>query len=94
MRPPLEQQLTAANFSELYIVGMKSQFCIDSPCRAAADPGFKTLLLADARTCMDTGALPAAANIRHHNATIGAAFARLVSSDEVTFRKRSRVDAF
>ncbi|SDT26223.1 Nicotinamidase-related amidase [Pseudomonas sp. Z003-0.4C(8344-21)] len=81
----LARQLAVANVDELYIVGMKSQFCIDSTCRAAADLGFKTLLVADAHTCMDTDALPAAAIIQHHNATLGAAFARLVSSDEVTF---------
>lgn len=81
----LAQQLTAAQIDDLYIVGMKSQFCIDSTCRAAADLGFKPLLVADAHTCMDTAALPAHAIIDHHNATLGGAFARLINSADVTF---------
>ncbi|MGN4049824.1 cysteine hydrolase family protein [Pseudomonas sp. SM4] len=81
----LAQQLTAAQIDDLYIVGMKSQFCIDSTCRAAADLGFKPLLVADAHTCMDTAALSAQAIIDHHNATLGGAFARLINSADVTF---------
>ncbi|CAI8818666.1 Cysteine hydrolase [Pseudomonas sp. IT-347P] len=81
----LAQRLNAANIEELYLVGMKSQFCIDSTCRSAADLGFNVMLVADAHTCMDTAALPAEAIIRHHNATLGAAFARLIDSADVTF---------
>ncbi|WP_277761663.1 cysteine hydrolase family protein [Pseudomonas sp. A34-9] len=81
----LAQQLSAAQVDDLYIVGMKSQFCIDSTCRAAADSGFKPLLVADAHTCMDTPALPAQAIIDHHNATLGAAFARLINCADVSF---------
>lgn len=81
----LAQQLNAAQVEELYLVGMKTQFCIDSTCRAAADLGFKPLLVADAHTCMDTATLPANAIIAHHNATLGGAFAQLINSAEVTF---------
>ncbi|MDD0968730.1 MULTISPECIES: cysteine hydrolase family protein [Pseudomonas] len=81
----LARQLNAAKVEDLYIVGMKTQFCIDSTCRAAADLGFKPLLVADAHTCMDTPALPAQAIIEHHNATLGAAFARLINTADVTF---------
>lgn len=81
----LAQQLKTKKVDELYLVGMKTQFCIDSTCRAAADLGFKPLLVADAHTCMDTPALPAQAIIEHHNATLGATFARLINSADVTF---------
>ncbi|MEO3727317.1 cysteine hydrolase family protein [Pseudomonas syringae] len=81
----LARQLNAAKVEDLYIVGMKTQFCIDSTCRAAADLGFKPLLVADAHTCMDTPALPAQAIIEHHNATLGAAFARLINTADITF---------
>ena len=80
-----EVVMVAAQVDDLYVVGMKSQFCIDSTCRSAADLGFKPLLVADAHTCMDTAELSAEAIIKHHNATLGAAFARLVDSAEVTF---------
>jgi nicotinamidase-related amidase len=81
----LAQQLNSRKIENLYIVGMKTQFCIDSTCRAAADLGFKPLLVADAHTCMDTPALPAQTIIEHHNATLGAAFVRLITSAEVSF---------
>ncbi|MFJ2465608.1 cysteine hydrolase family protein [Pseudomonas sp. NPDC087615] len=81
----LAQQLKTEKIGELYIVGMKTQFCIDSTCRAAADLGLKPVLVADAHTCMDTPLLAAQAIIDHHNATLGAAFARLINSADVTF---------
>lgn len=81
----LAHHLESAQIDDLYIVGMKSQFCIDSTCRAAADLGFKPLLVADAHSCMDTPALAAQAIIDHHNATLGAACARLIKSAAVTF---------
>jgi hypothetical protein len=34
---------------------------------------------------MDTPALPAQAIIEHHNATLGAAFARLINCADVSF---------
>lgn len=81
----LAQQLNAAQIEDLYLVGMKTQFCVDATCRAAADQGFKPLLVADAHTCMDTPALPAQVIIEHHNATLGGAFARLINSADVSF---------
>ncbi|CAI8815103.1 cysteine hydrolase family protein [Pseudomonas serboccidentalis] len=81
----LAQQLEAAKIEDLYLVGMKTQFCIDATCRAAADLGFKPWLVADAHTCMDTPTLPAQAIIEHHNATLGGAFARRINSADVTF---------
>jgi nicotinamidase-related amidase len=81
----LAQRLNSVNVEDLYLVGMKSQFCIDSTCRSAAELGFKPVLVADAHTCLDTAALPAEAIINHHNATLGGAFARLIDSAEVRF---------
>jgi nicotinamidase-related amidase len=55
----LAAMLTEANIGELVIVGMKTQYCIDTTCRVARDLGFQPVLVADAHTCMDTEALPA-----------------------------------
>ncbi|VVO48336.1 cysteine hydrolase family protein [Pseudomonas fluorescens] len=81
----LAQQLNSRKIEDLYLVGMKTQFCIDATCRAAADLGFKPVVVADAHTCMDTPVLPAQAIIEHHNATLGVGFARLIDSADVTF---------
>ncbi|MGB3125082.1 MAG: cysteine hydrolase family protein, partial [Pseudomonas sp.] len=59
----LAQQLKAAHVDELVIVGMKTQFCIDTTCRVAVELGFSVLLPEDGHTCMDTPALSAEAII-------------------------------
>lgn len=81
----LAEQLRANGINELFIVGMKTQYCIDATCRAAADLGFNPVLIADAHTCMDTPALPARTIIEHHNATLNGAFARVVNTADATF---------
>ncbi|MGF6110532.1 cysteine hydrolase family protein [Pseudomonas frederiksbergensis] len=81
----LAEQLRTGGINELFIVGMKTQYCIDSTCRAAADLGFKPVLVADAHTCMDTPALPARAIIEHHNATLNGAFAQVVCTADIEF---------
>ncbi|TVT83512.1 cysteine hydrolase family protein [Pseudomonas sp. H3(2019)] len=81
----LTQQLQANGINDLFIVGMKTQYCIDSTCRAAADLGFNPVLVADAHTCMDTPVLPARAIIEHHNATLNGAFAKIVNTADARF---------
>jgi hypothetical protein len=67
------------------ISGLKTQYCVDSTCRVAADSGLRTVLVADAHTCMDTPPLPAASIIAHHNATLMGAFAQLRETEAITF---------
>ncbi|BEE01317.1 cysteine hydrolase [Aeromonas dhakensis] len=67
----------------LIVTGMKTQYCIDTTCRAAADLGYAVVLVSDAHTCMDTPQLAAPQIIAHHNATLAGPFVRLMSSDEV-----------
>lgn len=81
----LEQQLKAAHVNELVIVGMKTQFCIDTTCRVAVELGFSVVLPEDGHSCMDTPALKAEAIIEHHNATLAGAFAKRVKAHEVEF---------
>jgi nicotinamidase-related amidase len=76
----LAEQLRARGINEVFIAGMKTQYCIDSTCRAAAELGFKPILVADAHTCMDTPALPARSIIEHHNATLNGAFAKVLNT--------------
>ncbi|AVE04127.1 cysteine hydrolase [Pseudomonas palleroniana] len=81
----LAQQLAAAQINELVIVGMKTQFCIDTTCRVAAELGFSVVLPEDGHTCMDTPALKAEAIIEHHNATLAGAFVKRVKALDVVF---------
>ena len=81
----LAERLADANVSELVIAGMKTEYCVDATCRAAADMGFPALLVADAHTSMDTPALPAASIIAHHNLTLNGPFVRLVNTADCSF---------
>lgn len=81
----LAQQLTDASINHVFIVGMKTQYCIDSTCRAAAEQGFQVTLVADAHTCMDTAALSAKMIIEHHNATLDGAFVKLMNTADAKF---------
>jgi len=81
----LAQQLRAVEVNQLVIVGMKTQFCIDTTCRVAAELGFSVVLPEDGHTCMDTPALNAKAIIEHHNATLAGAFVRRVKAAQVNF---------
>ncbi|WP_322014324.1 cysteine hydrolase family protein [Paraburkholderia sp. J12] len=82
---PLAGWLAEADIGELVIAGMKTQYCVDSTCRAAADLGLRPVLIADAHTCMDTPALGAAAIVAHHNATLAGPFVRLASTADYAF---------
>ncbi|HCT04648.1 MAG TPA: cysteine hydrolase [Pseudomonas sp.] len=79
----LAERLAAANVDELVIVGMKTQFCVDTTCRVAVELGFSVVLPEDGHTCMDTPALSAKAIIDHHNATLAGAFVKQVKAVDV-----------
>ncbi|MBB3103199.1 cysteine hydrolase family protein [Azomonas macrocytogenes] len=82
----LHDMLGAAGITHLLIAGMKTQYCVDTTCRAAAELGYRPVLIADAHTCMDAGGLSAEAIVRHHNLTLAGPFARLLTTAEVRFR--------
>lgn len=82
---PLAQWLREANIDELVVVGMKTEFCVDTTCRAAAELGFNPLLVDDAHTTMDTPVLSAQAIIAHHNRTLSGPFVKRVSTADFLF---------
>ncbi|WP_300630628.1 cysteine hydrolase family protein [Pseudomonas sp.] len=81
----LAQKLAQTRISELVIVGMKTQFCVDTTCRVAVELGFSVVLPQDGHTCMVTPALTAMAIIDHHNETLAGVFVKRMSAAEVSF---------
>lgn len=81
----LATQLNARGATGLVITGMKTQYCVDSTCRAARDLGFDTVLIADGHTTSDTALLSAEQIVAHHNATLAGPFCRLVQAREWDF---------
>ncbi|MDE1182401.1 cysteine hydrolase family protein [Paraburkholderia sp.] len=82
----LAQWLDDAKVEALVIVGMKTEYCIDTTCRAAADLGFKPVLIADAHTSMDTPVLPAKSIVAHHNRTLNGPFVKLLNTADFQFQ--------
>ena len=64
---------------------MKTQYCVDSTCRAARDLGFDAVLIADGHTCSDTTELKAVQIIAHHNATLAGPFCHLIQAQDWNF---------
>lgn len=50
----LADQLQALGAEGVVITGMKTQYCVDSSCRAARGLGFEAVLIADGHSCSDT----------------------------------------
>jgi nicotinamidase-related amidase len=81
----LAEQLQTLQIDHLVIAGFKTQYCIDTNCRAAAERGFRVTLIADAHSCMNTPLLSAEVIIAHHNATLQGPFAQLAKASEFRF---------
>ena len=81
----LAAQLNARAVTGVVITGMKTQYCVDSTCRAARDLGFDTVLIADGHTTADTPLINAGHIVAHHNATLEGPFCRLVQAREWDF---------
>ena len=81
----LADRLKACGSQGVVIAGMKTQYCVDSTCRAARDLGFDAVLIADGHTCTDTPALKAENIVAHHNATLAGPFCRVVHAEHWHF---------
>jgi nicotinamidase-related amidase len=82
----LSDTLRACKATGLVIVGMKTQYCVDSTCRAARDLGFDAVLIADGHPCSDTPVMSAKDIVAHHNATLDGPFCQLVRAEERCFQ--------
>ncbi|MBV6288072.1 cysteine hydrolase family protein [Pseudomonas aegrilactucae] len=82
---PLREWLQQAAVEEVVIAGMKTQYCVDTTCRIAAELGVRPVLVSDAHTCMDTPGLSAEAIVAHHNLTLAGAFATVCATEAVQF---------
>ncbi|WP_425930021.1 cysteine hydrolase family protein [Pseudomonas sp. NyZ201] len=81
----LVEALREYGVTGVVIAGMKTQYCVDSTCRAAGDLGFPAVLVADGHSCSDTPGLSAEAIVAHHNGTLAGAFCRVMNAQEIEF---------
>ncbi len=81
----LADNLRSRGVTGAVITGMKTQYCVDSTCRAARDLGFDAVLIADGHTCSDTPVMKAQDIVAHHNATLDGPFCQLVRAEAWRF---------
>ncbi|MCA1635011.1 MAG: cysteine hydrolase [Acidobacteria bacterium] len=66
----LRDELEALGARRLFVVGLNTQYCVDTTCRSAVSHGFDVTLVGDAHTTTDNGVLSASQIIEHHNLTL------------------------
>ncbi|MCC3375502.1 cysteine hydrolase family protein [Cohnella sp. REN36] len=81
----LQAVLQELGATRLLIVGMQTDFCIDTTTRRAFSLGYDTVLIRDAHSTFDRGALTAEQIVAHHTSVLGSGFARLQAADEIAF---------
>ncbi|WP_223485264.1 cysteine hydrolase family protein [Pseudomonas sp. A-RE-19] len=81
----LADNLRSRGATGVVITGMKTQYCVDSTCRAARDLGFDAVLVSEGHTCSDTPVMKAKDIVAHHNATLDGPFCQLVRAEEWSF---------
>jgi nicotinamidase-related amidase len=65
----LKEELQRRNITHLFVVGVRTEYCIDTTCRAALSLGFDVTLIADGHTTVDEF-LPAEQVIHHYNTVL------------------------
>lgn len=65
----LKEKLEQLRVTHLIVTGARTEYCIDTTCRAAISHGYDVTLAADGHTTAD-GAIPAETMINHHNQTL------------------------
>ena len=83
----LGEELESRGIGRLVLVGMQTQYCVDTTCRRAFGLGYEVTLAADAHGAFDDGTLTAAQIVAHHNEVMGNGFAAVVPSSEISFRE-------
>ena len=63
----LDAGLKAKGIDQLVVVGVQTDYCIDTTCRSGASHGYKVLLVGDAHSTFDHEHLAAEQIIAHHN---------------------------
>ena len=65
----LQQDLNKLGVTHLIVAGARTEYCIDTTCRAAISLGFDVTLVKDGHSTVD-GEIPAEQIITHHNFTL------------------------
>lgn len=81
----LNDTLKSLGVTRLTITGLQTAYCVDTTCRRAYSLGYKTVLVSDGHSTLDSDVLSAEQIIAHHNSVLGSQFVELKTTNEVDF---------
>lgn len=81
----LHYELKSRKIKRLVIVGLQTEYCIDTTCRRAFTLGYEVTLVKDAHSTWDSSLITAQQIIDHHNHVLGGWFVTLKSEREIEF---------
>ncbi len=90
-RTHLHEELTGRGITQVILVGMQTEYCIDTTCRHAYALDYRVTLVKDGHSTYDTDLFPAVDVIAHHNAVLRA-FATVVEADAIDFSSKFSQD--
>jgi nicotinamidase-related amidase len=80
----LDEYLKSKEIQTLIIVGMQTEYCIDTTCRIAFEKGYKIIMPEETNTTFENGSLSGSEIYEHHNFRIFKnRFAEVKSLEEV-----------
>jgi len=79
----LQTVLQELGVENLIIVGMQTEFCVDTTCRSASSKGFNSILVKDAHSTFDCEFLTGEQIINHHNRILDAKVVQLKTTIEI-----------
>jgi len=83
----LESKLKSRGIKKLMIMGIQTDWCVDTTVRRAYSLEYDVTVVEDGHTKVDTEVLKAPQIIAHHNSTFSGRFAKLVKADQTDFKK-------
>ncbi len=79
----LEKELKEMNITKLVIVGLQTEYCIDTTIRVAFEKGFDVIIPELTNTTIDGKFLSAKQIVEHHHAIFDKRFGKVVKMEEV-----------
>lgn len=79
----LKRELDSREIIKIIIVGLQTEYCIDTTCRRAFSLNYEVTLVEDAHSTWDSNHLTAKQIINHHNAVLAGWFVTLKTTTDV-----------
>lgn len=79
----LEEVLNKYNAEEVVLVGMQTEYCIDTTLRVGFEKGYKFLIPENTNTTFDNGLISGEEIYKHHNSIFDGRFGKVVPLEDV-----------